>query len=290
MRDEVVSLIRRVLGPGAEVTRREQRWLALTDREVAFVADDEPGWRRLVAEARLAERWRGAGLPAPRVVAELPGERLQVRERLLGLTGDLVEFRLFGVDPAGVDRYAERAPLTPFGARLAASYGELAARIAATTTAAEGAALGLSTHPPVDLDEAERHLFESAASRAAVERLAGYRAWLEAPTPLDVVVHGDLHFHNLALAESGEISGVFDLDAAAVSTRWTDLQYASGLGPRFLRRATEAYAATSGVVVDDEAVRRAHLLVALGHLRWHLPGRPRHHRVVAWVEAALLAG
>lgn len=298
MRTDVVGLVERgllerALGPGVVVSRRERRWLGLADDAVGFLADDDVGWRRLLTEGALARRWRSAGVPVFEVLAEDPAARLQVRRRLHGVTGAEVEPRLFGVDPATVDRYSPAAPLTAFGARLADSYGALAARIAGATSALDGAALGLADHPLPDLDEALHLLAASGVDGVVVERARGCRAWLEGPSPTEdsprVAVHGDLHFHNLVLADDGAITGVFDLDAAALSTRWTDLQYAPGLGPAFLARVVRAYAAEAGQAVDADAVRREHLRVALGHLRWHPPGSPRHDEVVGWVQAALLA-
>jgi hypothetical protein len=53
-------------------------------------------WVRLVAEGRLLARWRAAGVAAPRVVREAVERRVQVRERMHGLTGEVIEDRLFG--------------------------------------------------------------------------------------------------------------------------------------------------------------------------------------------------
>lgn len=64
-----------------ELSRREDRWLALGADVVGFAAFDARGWDRLVAEARLLARWRAAGVPAPRVLHEDAARRVQRRRR-----------------------------------------------------------------------------------------------------------------------------------------------------------------------------------------------------------------
>src|SRR5512142_366867 len=92
-----------------ELRRRERRWLALGDELVAFAADDEAGRDRLGRERWLFERWRAAGIPAPRVVSDLG--HVQVRERLAGITGDGIEPMIFGGTPPA-DRYAADTPIS----------------------------------------------------------------------------------------------------------------------------------------------------------------------------------
>jgi hypothetical protein len=106
-----------VLGDIAlEISRRERRWLAIGNDVVAFAADDDGGWGRLRAEGELLARWRAAGVPAPRVLRDVPAARIQVRERMHGITGAIVEPLLFdGEPPRGVARYAADAPLSAFG-------------------------------------------------------------------------------------------------------------------------------------------------------------------------------
>ena len=84
------------LGP-VEVSRRDDRWLALGAEIVAFGADSDAEWNRLVTEAELLRRWAAVGVPVPRVIEEDTVRRIQVRERCDGITGEAVEPLLFGI-------------------------------------------------------------------------------------------------------------------------------------------------------------------------------------------------
>jgi aminoglycoside phosphotransferase (APT) family kinase protein len=106
--------------------------------------------------------------------------------------------------------------------------------------------------------------------------------WLVADTAASVVIHGDLHFHNLCTAEDGTITGVFDVGDAGADAPETDLQYVHSLGPRFVSIAVAAY----GRPLDMASIRRAHLRTALDHILWHRQGMPRHASVVAWIAVA----
>jgi len=266
-----------------EISRRGRRWLALGAEVVAFAADDDAGWTRLRAEGDLLARWRAAGVPVPCVVREVPAARIQVRERLHGITGAVVEPLLFGGDPPrGAARYRTDAPLSPFGACLADSYGELAARIRNAVSLADGAAVGVGARPAGDLGAAIAMLAETSAPRHVVAEVARAQAWLLAPPLPSAVIHGDLHFHNLCLADTGAITGVFDLDDAGADAAETELHYVHSLGPRFVARALAAYGAH-----DRREVERAHLRIALGHLLWHGPAAPRHASIVEWISAAV---
>jgi len=273
-----------VVGEPVEVSRRESRWLAMGSERVAFGADDDTGWKRLEREAWLLERWRAAGVPVPRVLRADATRRVQVRERLHGVTGEVVEPRAYGCEPPAVRVRLDGAPLTAFGERLAASYGELAARIRRAVSLADGVAAGLgpTSHRTLDLDDAIARLHASSASTAAKVAAERARAWLTAIPQADAVIHGDLHFHNMVLAEDGTITGVFDLGDSGLDAAATELLYAPSLGSRFLAIALDAYGA-----IDVEAVSRAHLRTALDHLIWHGPGTPRHASIVEWITAAL---
>lgn len=273
-----------VLGDNAlEIVRRERRWLAIGSDIVAFAADDDDGWARLRAEGALLARWRAAGVCAPRVLREISTARIQVRERMHGITGALVEPLLFGCEPPrGVARYAADAPLSAFGERLAESYGELAARIRGAVTLADGAALGFGPRSIGDLDAAIDILATTSAPPHVVAAVTRARAWLIAPPVPTAVIHGDLHFFNMCLASDGAVVGVFDLDDSATDAAETELHYVHSLGPRFVARALAAYGAH-----DRRAVERAHLRIAIGHLLWHGPKSERHAAIVGWICAAV---
>lgn len=284
--DEHAEVSRRfgaLLGTRFELTRREDRWLALGADAVGFAALDLRGWDRLVAEARLLARWRAAGVPAPRVVDEDAALRLQVRERLHGLTGEVIEPLLFGgAPPDARGRLATDAPLSTFGARLAASYGELAAQIHAAVPACDPIAIALGPRAPMDIDAALAALRgDPSVPAATIDAVARARPWLAAVPDATAVVHGDLHFHNLCIAADGTITGVFDVGDAGRDAPETDLQYAHSLGPRFVAIATRAY----GRPLDVGAIRRAHLRTALTHILWHGPDTPRHPSIIAWIAA-----
>ncbi|MCA9623331.1 MAG: phosphotransferase [Myxococcales bacterium] len=207
-------------------------------------------------------------------------------EGLGGWVGDGVVERIFGASPGAIDRYDPDTPLTAFGARVAAAYGRLAARIHAASPPRE-LARALGRRPAVDVDGATALLRAYGAPPEVLATLSGARSWLGDATPALVVVHGDLHFHNLCLAPDGEIVGVFDVDEAGRDEAWADLQYVHSMGPRYVEAALASYAVESCSPVDAEAVRRRHLLAALDHLHAHPPGRPRHASVVRWVTQAL---
>ena len=284
---EVRARFDAVLGEPVELSRREDRWLALGADVIGFAAVDARGWARLVAEGRLLVRWRAAGVPAPRVLDERAALRVQVRDRLHGLTGEAIEPLLFGgAPPDARGRFADDAPLSRFGARLAASYGELAAQIHAAVPAADPLASALGPRAPMDIDAALAALRDDPSVTAAtIEAVARAMPWLAATPPATAVIHGDLHFHNLCLSADGTITGVFDLGDAGGDAPEADLQYAHSLGPRFVAVAVHAYRRP----LDMNAIRRAHLRTALTHILWHGPGTPRHRSIVAWIEAAFAA-
>jgi len=126
---------------------------------------------------------------------------------------------------------------------------------------------------------------DASVSAATIETLARALPWLAVPPPATAVIHGDLHFHNLCLADDGTISGVFDLDDAGLDAAEADFQYVHSLGPRFVAIVVHAY----GRPLDMAAIRRAHLYTAIAHILWHGPGTPRHASIVAWITAAIEA-
>ncbi len=274
-----------VLGAATElvVSRRDGRWLALGADVVAFAADDDAGWSRLGAEGALFARWRAAGVPAPRVLDEDVARRVQVRERLHGLMGEAVEPLLFGGEPPeAVVRLSDEAPLSAFGARLAASYGELAARIHAAIPANDALATTLGPRTPLDLDAVLAAMRDAPLVEAAtIDAVVRAMPWLRERPHATGVIHGDLHFHNMCLADDGSISGVFDVGDSGLDAAEHELHYAHSLGGRFAAAALRAY----GRPLDVDAIRRAHVHTALGHLLWHGPGKPRHASIVRWISA-----
>jgi hypothetical protein len=282
--DDVRDRFAALLSGKFEVSRHESRWLALGDDVVAFAADDDAGWRRLQSEGWLLDRWRSAGVPAPRVLREDARRGVQVRERMHGITGPTIEPRLFGGEPPDAWGRLGNAPLTPFGERLAASYGALASRIRSAVSVADASAagIGMCRRRALDLDDAIARLHASSASVAAKVAAERARSWLaDIPAP-DAVIHADLHFWNLCLGDDGSIVGVFDLDDSGIDAAATEYLYVHSLGPRFVATAV---AASDDINLED--VQRAHIRAALGHLYWHPHGTERHDSIVGWVSAVL---
>jgi len=286
--NEVRARIAALVSEPFELSRADTRWLALGAELVAFAADNESEWRRLTAERWLIERWRAAGVPAPRVLREDAIRGVQVRERLHGLHGAQIHTDK-GHSPLYADARASRdwiedAPLSPFGERVATSYGELAARIrrAVSVADASAAGLGMTSRRTIDLDDVIARLHATDAPDAAKTAAMRVRPWLAALPPPDAVIHSDLHFFNMCVAEDGTITGVFDFGDSGIDAAATELLYIHSLGPQFVARVLEAYGD-----IDLEEVRRAHARVALDHLTWHGPGTERHPQIVAWVTAVL---
>jgi hypothetical protein len=271
-----------------DLSWRETRWLALAADRVAFAAVDDAGWRRLEVEAWLLERWRSAGVPAPRVVQHDHGRGVQVRERLHGLTGLDIHTEsgrspLYDRELPDARERLDDAPLSELGRRLAASYGNLAARIrrAVPIADANAAGLGLTSRRSIDVDDAIARLETSQASPVIARAARRARDWLVALPPPDAVIHADLHFFNMCVDTNGTITGLFDLSDAGIDAASQELSLVHSLGSRFAAIAIDAYGP-----VDVEAVRRAHLRSALDHVMWHGPGTPRHESIMAWASAA----
>jgi hypothetical protein len=285
---QVRERFEQALGGRFEVSRREARWLGLGDELVAFAADDEAEWRRLEVEGWLLERWRRARVPAPRVVHEDVTRRIQARERLHGLSGlevhsESTSSPLYPGDVPDARQRLEDAPLSPFGANLAASYGELAARIRGAVSMSEASAAGLgpTSRRSIDIDDAIAKLRASNASNPAKAAASRARDWLVAIPQADSVIHADLHFFNLCVAADGTITGVFDVSDAGIDAAAQELSMLHSLGSRFVRIALDAYGP-----MELADVRRAHLRNALDHVLSHGPGTPRHASIIAWASAA----
>lgn len=271
-----------VIAEPFELERRDDRWLALGAEVVAMLCDD-PG--RQAAEAWLLERWRAGGVPVPRVLVETDG--IQVRERLHGVTGEGIHREagsssLFVELPTLAGRLVD-APLTPFGERVADSYGDLAARIRRAVDPAEARAMFRESDiRRFDLDAAIAAYLAADAPERTKAIAVRRRAWLADLPPVDALVHADLHFHNLCTAPDGTIAGLWDFGGVGLDAHATELHYAPSLGRQFVERAIAAYGP-----VDREAIDRAHLRTALDHVLYHGPDKPRHAHVVAWTTAVL---
>jgi hypothetical protein len=264
-----------------DMSKRDGRWLAMTPELVAFAVDDYVAWRRLQQEDWLLSKWRNAGAPVPRVLRSDASRHVQVRERMHGLTGKELEDKL-GLHPDVRERLDD-APLSPLGARLAASYGELAARFRRAVGVPDAHAAGLSTtsHRAVDVDAAISALESTDASTAAKRAARRARDWLVELPPITAVIHSDLHFYNICASPEGDITGVFDLGDSGIDTAETEFLYAHSLGTRFVRTALEAY----GQPLDEKRIIHAHLRTALDHILFHGPGTERHASIVAWATA-----
>lgn len=293
----VRARIARVLAGDFTLSRRDDRWLAL-GQHVAFAADTDTEWARLQTEARLLARWRDAGVPVPRVLEQR--DHVQVRERLDGIMGEVVEPLLFGTAslaeigrlspstragdplpwplPDGNARLDPHCPLSPFGARLARSYGELAAKLHTLTHLP-----GLAARQPFELDAALAKLRGTPIARALVDKAGRARSWIAKTPEPSCIVHGDLHFHNMCLADDGSIIGVFDIGDAHADGPESEFHYVHSLGPRFVELALEAY----GAPLDVEHIRRAHVRTALGHLLFIDESSPRWPAMLSWNTAVL---
>jgi len=289
MSDEARERLFALLGSPFELSRRDGRWLALAPDRIAFAVDDDAGWRRLGQEAWLLEKWRAGGVPAPRVLLDDPIRRVQIRERMHGLSGTEIhretELSPLYAGPKNPD-VRERlrdAPLSAFGERLAASYGDLAARIRRSVDVADARAVGVpaTSRRALDVDAAITALDATPASDVAKRSARRVRDWLVELPPIDAVIHADLHFHNMCASPTGEIVGVFDLSDAGPDSAETELGYAHSLGSRFARLALDAHDGK----LDERLVIHSHLRIALDHLLWHGPGTERHASIVAWASA-----
>jgi len=216
-------------------------------------------------------------------VDDVRARRVQVRERLIGLTGQVLAGRVWpGAWPEESTKFDD-VPLAAFGERLAASYGEIARRIKTAVSMADATAAGFGTtsRRRIDVDTGIAQLRTSSASRTAKQNAQRLRAWLTTLPPPDAVIHADLHLWNLCCADDGAIVGVFDLGDAGIDAAAQELSLAHSLSSRFGAIAIDAYGP-----VDLEHVRRAHLRMALEHMIDHPPGTERHESIVAWATAA----
>lgn len=271
---------------------RHWRWVAVLPDRVVFRADNAEAWRRLELEAEVITRFRAAaGSLIPAVKARDAIARTQTRERIEGLTGHAVEHLVLGVrgELSDLDRYHERCPLSSAGSRLAHDLGRTLARLHRSLRAHEAVALGLARSPPKLSDRTAEILRSHVQSPMLEHGLISARTWLATRTIDDVVIHGDPHFHNLAVdPTTGALRGIFDFDEIARGDRAQDLAYLHSSGVPFARAALRAYAEV-GPSVDEDTVARYHVVLALDHFNFVAPTAERFSRIVDWAKAALIA-
>ena len=65
-------------------------------------------------------------------------------------------------------------------------------------------------------------------------------AGLAAIPRLDAVIHSDLHFFNMCLADDGAITDVWDLGESGLDDAATELLYVHARGSRFVERVLAA--------------------------------------------------
>ena len=271
---------------------REWRWVALLPDRVIFTAKDADAWRRLELEAEVITRWRAAlGSCVPSVTMRDALKRTQIRERVEGLVGRDVEHLVFGTrrELTDADRYQETCPLSTAGSRLAGDLGRTLAKLHRALTVHEAIAMGLGRSAPRLGDAIEDTLRRHVKSPLLEQALASARSWLSTRTSDDVVVHGDPHLHNLAVdPTTGALRGLFDFDEIAIADRARDLSYLHSSGLPFARAALRAYAEI-GPPVDEDAVGRYHVVLALDHFNFVAPSAERFPRIVNWATGAVTA-
>src|SRR5438552_3627274 len=213
--DRAVALARelaRGVGLDPDVASAESRGFRVVvdcGAAVAYVAGDDAGGRRLALERRLLRVLQTrvpVALPAPLVEHPRACLRLKVRGR------------------PGLDHH-RRAMANP---SVAHDYAGELARVMAAFHAAIAPdefptwlAAGLPEAPYVDRADVEL----AASTMAPPERVKA-QSFLAQPPPVDgrCFLHGDLGSHNLVVDDDGRITGVFDIEEAAVGDRHHDMR------------------------------------------------------------------
>jgi hypothetical protein len=274
---------------------RRWRWVvALPGDLMAYLADDDDGWRSLAREGVLLRSLAprvNFGVPA--VVLEDPVERLQIRRRTPGGGGFWIEELVFGV-PGHVpyaQRLREDFRLTSGGRRLAAEIGRALAQLQAALPAAEVAAIGFPEEPfaPI-LDVVEERLADLPGVADLRTTVVGLRTWVDTLRRDPVLAHGDLYAPNISVvAGTGAFGGVFDFEQSCVAHRLYDFQYLPGFGRPFMEVLLQSYADESGVSVTMADVAPVHVLAALEHVARVAPGTSRWARCLEWARSAVAA-
>jgi aminoglycoside phosphotransferase (APT) family kinase protein len=293
--EDVVRMIAQhlELGSAARVapTWRSWRWMVdCPGDRIAWIAEDDQGWDRLRREGEFIATLAAAGCRVPRVIGVDEVARLQVRSKLLGISGYAIERLVFGGSgrvPSAA-RYLDNSPLTKAGRVLA---GDLGAEIAALHRAPgeEARTLGLpSTSYLTTLDQIDRRLECSAGLRDFRTAVIRLRDWFAALPDDPVIALGDIQMHNMVVdAATGALAGVFDFDDAAVAHRLEDFKYLPSFGVAFTRVALEAYSAAGGPAVGLDAVGRFHVLSALEHFTFVDDASPRWTEIIEWSHTAI---
>lgn len=291
--EDVVALVSRSAAPGAALAAewRSWRWMVQLDDRIAFVADDDHGWARLEREALLLARLHHRReLTVPTVVVRQPASRLQIRRKVPGLNGFLVEDVIFGRPGklSGAERYKDSLVITAAGERLATEIGRAIFGVQQAMTAQEAHARGFGGTDYLDiLDRVAAYLPSRADLAPLAEPLPSLRAWYAELSPDPVLAIRDLQMHNIAIDPlSGALRGLFDFDDAAVAHRLEDFKYLPSNGKRFTELALDAYAAAGGPHLRLADVWRFHILSALEHFLFVPESSQRWQEIVAWSTEA----
>src|SRR5262249_8274558 len=156
----------------------------------------------LAREAALLNRLRSKlSFAVPEVTRTDDAHRVQVRRKVVGLSGVAVEILAVGAEEAlGTDRYRADFPVSGAGHRLAADTGRPLAELHGAGPVDAARALGFPEAPYVAvLDAVEDRLAEYpdlGDLRGAVPAL---RRWFAGLPHDPVLAHRDVHAHNLAV-------------------------------------------------------------------------------------------
>lgn len=227
---------------------RRWRWHLVGHGWVLFAAPDPGGWRRLEAEAArlrfLADR---LGVSIPKVLAEDPGIRVQVRSFVPGLLASSALGSL-GVLADPHPSPGPPADLSPAALGFTRAMGTLLARLHAASPSDPAMALGRFPWATMLADS-------GCGDPEAIRALDLGPAWTEGST--DVLCHGDFHAENLLIdPDSGRVVGLLDFELMALAPRAWDLSFAARLRPAALASVLAAYREAGGLevpLVDLEA-------------------------------------
>ena len=253
------------LAPGEiAVERRSDRWLVrLSGARLAWFAATDAARATLEAERRvlrlLEARCRFA---APRVLAQAPDGRWDVRTMVPGACDAAWLFRRACSDPAAA-------------ARLGAGLGAVLAELHAFVPAAQVAGW-LPARPewpePRELvrERLARVVADAELHARADDVLARHEALAVTPGER-VLVHGDLGFHNLAVDPGSlAITGVFDWESACLADRHLDFRYLVCDLERWelLDAALVAYEPAAGRALSRERIALYNAVWAISYLAY----------------------
>lgn len=267
---------------------RDWRWIGVEPSTVVVVAPDSRTWARLEREAEVMTRFRArAGAVVPRILSSDPVARVQRRQRGDGITGHDIERLVFASPwlPDSATRYRGDLALTARGVRLAADLGRTIALLHSADP--DGVAEEDRGDTEARAAEVVHHELGDGALLRALRRAYAWRAAL----PRDLVAsHGDPHLFNMFVdGATGALRTLIDYGDVRLAHRADDLRYLHSSGGPFARAALAAYAAVSGVTVDEDTVGRYHVVAALDHFAFVAPDAPRFPEIVDWATAAIAA-